>query len=273
MGIIKWLAEEVVSDVVEDAELAVLSTAAEAVGPAVEAGKKVVKAAAKTTKVAAKASFAVAKAGVKVGKEAIGATVKASKAASSAVTKTVAEVQNKRNLSALKKEGKNQGVCLLVNQKPGTTEGFFSVTDLDGEERYNSYLERSDSEQVFTLHLYAKNHGEIASVVSNSPQKKSLFKKDNNDAGFAVSYYGEYLGNIFPGREGKQTVYRTDFNDWLFTGELSKGNYIVFDKTSGYTLATITRKYKNATTFSVTWETNDEPELFLLFSILIEIIK
>ena len=73
-------------------------------------------------------------------------------------------------------------------------------------------------------------------------------------------------------KENKADVVITDFNNWIATGELKKDNYKVFDKKTGKTIATISKKYASASSYSVECEFDSNEPIVTIMTILIDLI-
>lgn len=191
--------------------------------------------------------------------------------AASLVSDKVSKVVNKRNESLLKKENKALNNCTYITKEPSHGRGIYYAKTADGDIKFSSFLSNEDNEQ-FELKLRTKTNGNVSSVRKEYSLQKGIFKKTPAFLGYLVNYKGMRLGHINEGKDNKRRVYKTDFNGWVASGDFSKGNYVILDGHSGETLATITKKYKNAKTFSLVYESERNEDLLVLFAILIDLI-
>lgn len=193
-------------------------------------------------------------------------------AAGNAVANGIGKVVENRNIANLKKSSKKQDYCLFVNRETKLGAGIYTVINKKKEEKYNTLIE-GDASADFTLRLYSKHKGEIASITKTTIVKKSLFSSDKRTTEIAI-YSDVYpFGMINESYEGKQRTYTTDFNDWVITGEFSKGNYKIFDRTTGKTVASVSKKYKSASTYMIDCEYDKNEPTILLISIMLDMIS
>ena len=160
-------------------------------------------------------------------------------AAGNAVANGIEKVVDNRNLANLKKSSKKQDYCLFVNRETKLGLGIYTVINKKKEEKYNTLIE-GDGNSDFTLRLYSKHKGEIASITKTTIVKKSLFSSEKRTTEIVIFSDIYLFGMIIESSyEGKQKTYTTDCNDWVITGEFSKGNYKIFDSNSGKTVASV----------------------------------
>lgn len=191
------------------------------------------------------------------------------------VSKATAFVQDKalesienRNLKKLKKEAKKQDYCLFVEKENKLSEGVYKIVDKKKQDRYNTLMEQPNS-RSFTIRLYSSLKGEVASVSKNDTLKGFLSSKEEYE--FNCDSLGS--GIIKESREGNNKVYSISMNDWIATGDFEKGNYKLFCKQNGKTVATINKKYSSASSFSIECEHDKYEPLVVLFTILIDIVN
>lgn len=204
--------------------------------------------------------------------ELIGATVKAVGKAGTAAVDTVGKVIDKRNTAGLKKESKKVDYCLFVNRETKIGKGIYRVTDKNKEEKYNTLIEGNINEN-FIIRLYSKSRGQIANISKTVMVEKKLFFADKYSTLFILHSDVYSSGVIIESDEGGQREYSTDFNDWRIMGDFSKRNYKIFDFVSGETVASITKKFRSASTYKIECEDNQYESVIVLISILLDIIE
>lgn len=188
------------------------------------------------------------------------------------IDETVTTFRDSRNMSNLKKLAKKQDYCLIVTRESSLGNGVYKVTTKRTEEKYNT-LVSEDNNTGIILHLYQANKGEIAGLQILEDKNKlkgilSISKKQS----YYVYRDGTLLGKLLYAEEGKQIIYKTDFNDWHITGEFNKSNYKVFEKTTGTTLATISKKYKKASSFIIDCNYDKNEAIIVLITIFIDLV-
>ncbi len=203
-----------------------------------------------------------------------GASVVAEKGAEaiSFISKRVSKIIDKRNESLLKKEGKSLDNCIYISKNKEHGRGIYYAKTITGEVKYSSYLSNEDNTQ-FEFKLFNNLDGSVSTVKKDYAVEKGLFKESLVFLGYFIIYKGQFLGHIKEIKEGKQKVYKTDFNDWVASGDFSDGNFVILDSRSGKTLATIIKKYKKAQTFSFVCEDDGSEDLLVLFAILSDLIN
>ena len=204
--------------------------------------------------------------------EVAGVAVEAVGAAGGFVANKLGKVIDKRNLASLKKEAKKHDYCLFVSKEAKLGEGIYKIINKKKEEKYNTLLD-GNIDKNFKLHLYTKLKGEVATLHKNVTVTKSFFSADKYSTQYSISSSLYPSGSIKEKSEGKQKQYITSFNNWVITGEFSKGNYKIFDKDTGKTVATISKKFKSASTYTVDCEYDKNEPIIVLITILIDIIE
>ena len=193
-------------------------------------------------------------------------------AAGNAVANGIEKVVENRNLATLKKNSKKQDYCLFVNKETKIGPGIYTVVNKKKEEKYNTLID-GDIRRDFILRLYSKNKGEIANLTKSTTVKKSLFTYEKYTTTIAIHSDIYPSGVINESFKGKHKIYTTDFNDWMITGEFATGNYKIFDKSTGKTIATVSKKYKNASTYLVDCNYDKNEPTILLISIMLDLIS
>ena len=81
------------------------------------------------------------------------------------------------------------------------------------------------------------------------------------------------IGEVFPFWQGSQKVYETDFNDWIATGNFEKRNYKIFSKTTGKTIATISKKISSANTYVIVCDYDKNEPIIVAITMLLDSIE
>lgn len=200
---------------------------------------------------------------------AVEVAAEASVSAASFVSKTVTKIVDQSNTSALKKENRKQENVLYVSKDIELGEGIYTVISKKKEKKYNTLLEQDNA--YYSLKLYSENNGLIASIQKDYVIRKGFFKQTVEFVGFSLVYKSQYLGHIQEAKEGKQNVYITDFNNWVITGDFDRGNYKVFDKDTGKTVAEIAKKFKSASLFSIVCEHDKNEAILVAIAIMLDL--
>lgn len=202
---------------------------------------------------------------------AVEATAESAKAVGGFVSDKIGKVIERRNLADLKKQAKKQKYCLFVTKEEKLGPGIYKVVNKKKEEKYNT-LSSFISSRNYILRLYTKQRGEIASFIKSTNVEKGLFKsKTSVELIIDSTVYPS--GRLIETQEGDQKVYKTDFNDWIITGDFETGNYKIFNMVSGDTVATVSKKYKSASTFAIDCEFDKNEPIIVLITIFIDIGK
>lgn len=204
--------------------------------------------------------------------EVAGTAVEAVGTAGGYVANKFSKVIDKRNLASLKKDAKKHDYCLFVSKESKLGEGIYKIVNKKKEEKYNTLIDGS-IEKDFKLHLYSKPRGEVASLYKTTTVIKGFLSANKYNTEYSIISSLSPSGKIIEKSEGKQKQYATSFNNWVITGEFSKGNYKIFDKGTGKTVATVSKKYKSASTYTVDCEYDKNEPIIVLITILIDIIE
>lgn len=187
------------------------------------------------------------------------------------LSENLGSVVETRNLEALKKKERRNGNFFYVTRQKNIGEGVYSVVDKQGEEIYNTLPEFGKSGN-FVLHLYS-DYGEIADIT----------KRKLRNGGFLSALKGEteyyFRSNVYPpgaviqvDQDDKRKYY-TEFNNWMVMGDFKSGNYNFFDRDTGKSFASISKKFKHATTYSVQCRNGEDEPVIIFMTILIDMIE
>ena len=179
-------------------------------------------------------------------------------------------VVENRNMEALKKKERRNGNYLYVTRQENIGEGVYTVVDKHGEEVYHT-LPTFGKSHGYTLHFY-DNYGEIADITKRKLTKGGFFNKIVED-----EYY--YRSNEYPpgaviqvGSKDKKK-YITEFNSWMVMGDFESGNYNFFDQDTGQAIASISRRFRKSTTYSVLCREGEDEPVIIFMTILIDMIE
>ena len=199
--------------------------------------------------------------GLKAGKEAVGF-----------ISQKVGDIKDNRNKSALKKQSKKEEYFLLVTSYKDLGDGVYKVVSKKKEERYNTLTDHFAS-GAFIMHLYHKQKGEILSIHKLVTMKQGLFSSKPAAINYEIRRGDNIVGEVFPFWQGSQKVYETDFNDWVATGNFEKKNYKIFSKTTGKTIATISKKISSANTYVIVCDYDKNEPIIVAISMLLDSIE
>ena len=206
------------------------------------------------------------------GIEAADKGLEAGSKATGAISRKISNVKDNRNMSKLRKEAKKEDYCLFVECKNELGEGIYQITTKKKEDKYNTLMDHLDND-AFILHLYHYLKGEIGSVKKAVTMKKGVFSSKPIAVNYLLQINDQILGEVFQAKEGKEVVYKNNFNDWVATGDFKKGNYKIFSKTTGKTMASISKRIAAADTYLITCEYDRNEPIIVAISLLINMLN
>lgn len=198
--------------------------------------------------------------------------LKAGKEAAGFISQKVGDIKDSRNKSALKKQSKKEEYFLLVSSEKDLGDGVYKVVSKKKEERYNTLTDHF-ANGAFAMHLYHKQKGEILSIHKLVTMKQGLFSSKPAASNYELRRGENVIGEVFPFWQGSQKVYETDFNDWITTGNFEKMNYKIFSKTTGKTIATISKKISSADTYVIVCDYDKNEPIIVAITMLIDSIE
>lgn len=209
---------------------------------------------------------------IEVGKDNAGKGLKAGKEAAGFISHKVGDIKDGRNKAGLKKQAKKEDYFLLVSAQKELGSGIYKVVSKKKEERYNTLTDHF-ANGAFVLHLYHKQKGEILSVHKTVTMRQGLFSSKPASSNYEIHRGDQVVGEVFAFWEGPQKVYITDFNDWVVTGNFEKNNYKIFSKTTGKTVATISKKIASADTYVIVCEYDKNEPIIVAITMLLDNIE
>ena len=208
---------------------------------------------------------------VDAGLVAAGKGIKSAGDAAGFISQKVDDIKDNRNKSVLKKQAKKEEYFLLVSAEKNLGDGVYKVVSKKKEERYNTLMDHLPNDS-FVLHIYHKQRGEILSVHKTAIMRQGLFSA--KPAGWKYELHsGNQIAEVFASLEGRQKIYVNNFNDWVVTGDFAKKNYKIFSKTTGKTIATVSKKIASANTYVIVCEYNKNEPIVVAISMLLDIIE
>ncbi|MBE6118396.1 MAG: hypothetical protein E7188_07615 [Erysipelotrichaceae bacterium] len=181
-------------------------------------------------------------------------------------------IKEKQNLNKLKKDLNNHGNILLITREVELGEGIYTIKDIDGNTKYNTLLIRPDS-SAFEFQFYAKNEGRIGSIVRVSSVQKGLLFSKEVVTDYLLKMSNQFIGTIIRRTDSKGSIYITDFNDWMATGNFTDGNYKVFDSTTGKTIVSVTKTSQKSTKFAIDYEELDNESMIVILTVFIDYMQ
>ncbi len=196
------------------------------------------------------------------------AAVKTAEVFSDAVSK----VAEKQNSFLLRRHSSRQEHYLFAKRETKLGPGIYTVTDKKKDNKYNTLLDQQDPDS-FALYYYAKPWGQIGSVNQYKTEEKALFRKKTTKYDYVVELDNTILGSIVTSTENKQTLYMTNFNNWMAVGDFKKNNYKIFDRATGITMAEVSQQNPKTTVFGIDCNHDEQEALLVMMILLIDFIN
>ena len=197
--------------------------------------------------------------------------LEASYSAAEFVSRKVSGIKDNRNISKLKKEAKNNEYCLFVEKEGKIGEGIYTITTKKKEKKYNTLMDHLEN-GAFILHLFHHLKGEVGSLQKTVMMKQGLFSSKPIAVNYVLHNEDQVLGEVYQTKEGDQEVFLTSFNDWVAIGNFEKGKYKIFSKSTGKTLATVSRRYASASTYLIECEHDKNEPIIISMSLLFDML-
>ena len=187
------------------------------------------------------------------------------------ISQKVGNIKDNRNKTALKKQAKKEDYFLFVSAEKSLGDGIYKVVSKKKEERYNTLMDHLPNDS-FILHIYHKQRGEMLSVHKIATMKQGIFS--SKPVGWKYELHsGSQVAEVFASTEGRQKIYVNNFNDWVVTGDFGKRNYKIFSKSTGKTIATVTKKIASADTYVIVCEYDRNEPIVVAISMLLDMIE
>ena len=200
----------------------------------------------------------------------MGLLIEAGGKAANYVSEKLSDSKENLNMHSLKKQVKKSDHCLFVTRENSLGDGIFSISEKKNKPRYNTLKEHREN-GGYILHIYNEQKGEIAAVQKMVKMKKTLFSSKPDGVLYYIYYNGQLFCEIQKQAEGSRFVYVNSANDWMITGDFEKENYKFFSKSSGKTVAEVSKKVASASTYIVFCEYSKYEPIILAMTLLLDI--
>ena len=186
------------------------------------------------------------------------------------VSEKLSDSRENKNLHSLKKQVKKSDHCLFVTLEKNLGDGIYRISEQKDKPRYNTLKEHRENGD-YILHIYNERKGEIAAVQKIVKMKKTLFSSKPDSVRYYIYSNGQLFCEIQKQEEGSRSVYVNTANDWMITGDFEKEKYKFFSKSSGKTIAEVSKKVASASTYIVFCEYSKHEPIILAMTLLLDI--